>query len=934
MMPGDLALLAGATAAQPPAEPPSIAVRLTSLERVMGVLDGRVEDQHLRSAREVTRQITERLSLSPAHTVVALAGATGSGKSSLFNALAGLDLSEVGVRRPVTNAPHACVWGPDGAGPLLDWLSIPYDNRTGRESALDAQSQAELRGLVLLDLPDHDSTQLAHRLEVDRLVELVDLLIWVLDPQKYADEAVHSRYLRRLSRHAGVTLVVLNQVDLLNRTDQEACLADVRRLLDADGLRGVPLVPISALRGDGMPALTAKITSAVASRQGSLQRLAADLDDVATELAPLAGPEVREDVSRGSAKRAYATLTEAAGVSAIGEAVERGYRFAASRSLGWPLVRLFGKVKADPLAPLRENAARSRRRSTARPAALPPVQRPQVEEALRNLSDDAASVLPDPWPRLVHRAARSELDSLPDALDQAVAGADLGLGRRPNWWLGYRVAQYVLLACLFVGTVWVLGIGIAAAVSGAPGLGGLVAPIGLLFGGLLLGPILHLVGMGMAARGSKLARLRAEQAVLDAVTTVARERVLSPVRAELNAYARVREALIEFGVAPAGVSREARNQEAAAAGERRTEPVPALPAPPPAGLGPLELDPVGWAAATANRPDPFGIPPLPASPPDRGLGPAATSGDPRFGLQRAQTAQTVPPTSKPRLPTRQSALQSSLRSPSPVSSPPSRTSAGASSPAVPSTTSLPETPVMPPVRPASAAPPPRTPATPSSPAVPAGPASAGPPAWVGGATRPGSSVPPARRPVPPPASPSTEDPPASPADRSASPAARPASPSSPPASPAAGPAPAAPTEGSTPAPAWRPQSPISRRRERPLPPAPPPRPAVEADPEVAWERSRPAMPPIRPARSAPLPPATEESGPGPSQPADDPEQAQPKSDRRSLRGLLGTRRKDSPDEVERWWAVDDDEENDPFAGPSSPDSGPSNGDRPRVPGQR
>ena len=51
----------------------------------------------------------------------------------------------------------------------------------------------ELAGLVLLDLPDHDSTVAAHRIEVDRLVALVDLLVWVLDPQKYADAAVHER---------------------------------------------------------------------------------------------------------------------------------------------------------------------------------------------------------------------------------------------------------------------------------------------------------------------------------------------------------------------------------------------------------------------------------------------------------------------------------------------------------------------------------------------------------------------------------------------------------------------------------------------------------------------------------------------------------------------------------------------------------------------
>ena len=58
-------------------------------------------------------------------------------------------------------------------------------------------------GVVLLDLPDHDSTEVAHHLEVDRIVKLADLLVWVLDPQKYADAAVHDRYLAPLAGHAG-----------------------------------------------------------------------------------------------------------------------------------------------------------------------------------------------------------------------------------------------------------------------------------------------------------------------------------------------------------------------------------------------------------------------------------------------------------------------------------------------------------------------------------------------------------------------------------------------------------------------------------------------------------------------------------------------------------------------------------------------------------
>src|SRR5215207_6698648 len=233
----------------------TLATRLRALDRVLNFAGDRISSARLRPARYVARRASERLALSANHTVVTLAGATGSGKSSLFNAIAGLELSAVGVRRPTTGSPHACVWGPEGAGELLDWLGIPRRHQTARESALDADSQAELRGLAMLDLPDHDSTEVAHRLEVDRLVELVDMLVWVLDPQKYADVAVHGRYLRPLARHASVVVVVLNQVDRLSPEESAQCLEDLRKILDADGLGEAKLLATSATRGDGLAEL-------------------------------------------------------------------------------------------------------------------------------------------------------------------------------------------------------------------------------------------------------------------------------------------------------------------------------------------------------------------------------------------------------------------------------------------------------------------------------------------------------------------------------------------------------------------------------------------------------------------------------------------------------------------------------------------------------
>ncbi|MDP9397362.1 MAG: YfjP family GTPase, partial [Actinomycetota bacterium] len=263
--------------------------RLEALREVVELGDGRLPAEPLAEARGVLARAGERLQLSGEHTVVALAGATGSGKSSLFNALTGQELSQVGVRRPTTSQAHAAVWGPNEAvGPLLAWLGA---SRWHAVDAVDGTGARELPGLVLLDLPDHDSTEQAHRLEVDRLVELVDLLVWVVDPQKYADAALHERYLRPLAGHGAVTVVVLNQVDRLDPAAAEQCLADLRRLLADDGLADARVLPVSARTGAGLPELTALLADAVRRREAFTDRLSADVTRVVGALAPRVGAE-------------------------------------------------------------------------------------------------------------------------------------------------------------------------------------------------------------------------------------------------------------------------------------------------------------------------------------------------------------------------------------------------------------------------------------------------------------------------------------------------------------------------------------------------------------------------------------------------------------------------------------------------------------------
>ncbi len=116
-----------------------LADQIYGLDQAVEACRGRLDDAAVDPAATIVERAGTRLRLSPEHTVVAIAGATGSGKSSTFNALTGLDLAAVGVRRPTTSWATACIWGgPGGAEELLEWMGIPLRHQTTRDSMLDA----------------------------------------------------------------------------------------------------------------------------------------------------------------------------------------------------------------------------------------------------------------------------------------------------------------------------------------------------------------------------------------------------------------------------------------------------------------------------------------------------------------------------------------------------------------------------------------------------------------------------------------------------------------------------------------------------------------------------------------------------------------------------------------------------------------------------
>jgi energy-coupling factor transporter ATP-binding protein EcfA2 len=431
-----------------------------------------------------------RLGFPSSAYVLALAGGTGVGKSTLLNAIAGEEVSQTGARRPTTS--EAIAWVPSSrsrelAG-LLEWLGIGEVREHGGGTLGD---------VAVLDLPDFDSIAVQHRQRVDALLPRVDAVAWVVDPEKYMDQVMHGGYLRQFAPRLRRQIVVLNRGDLLSAEDARLVADDMRDQLRRDGVGTIEVVVTRAREGAaGVAKLREWLESAVEAKRVVVARIAAEAREVVRDLSANAGvvegsaaalvESSRRERALASVARGTLLVIDIAGLEkqAVGAT-----RFAARRRGAGPLrhltsaiYRLTGRARAaaDPAGFL----TRWQLRGSLAPAVSP----------LRELVISTLPSVPAPLRRgLAALTAPAALeDRLAQTVDRSLA-VEAASFRVPTsaLWTVIGAAQYVVTASLIFSVLWYASLFVihdapVSAIS-VPYLGYVPTPVALLAATLLVG---------------------------------------------------------------------------------------------------------------------------------------------------------------------------------------------------------------------------------------------------------------------------------------------------------------------------------------------------------------------------------------------------------------------------------------------------------------
>ena len=240
--------------------------------------------------------------------VVGLFGGTGVGKSSLLNRLAGADIARTGVVRPTSMEITVYLHEDVEISALPAYF--PRENISDNR-----HRQASFERVMWVDMPDFDSDETQNRDQVKQWLPHIDLLIYVVSPERYKDQQGWQLLQQYGYRHAW--LFVLNHWDRAQPVQQQ----DFNQLLMRAGFES-PRIFRTVCSGEPHPddefdALSKFVTRlserkfiALLEEHGWVNRLralGAQLDEGVTQLQGASGGAVLHEVYREEMRKLQAS---------------------------------------------------------------------------------------------------------------------------------------------------------------------------------------------------------------------------------------------------------------------------------------------------------------------------------------------------------------------------------------------------------------------------------------------------------------------------------------------------------------------------------------------------------------------------------------------------------------------------------------------------
>lgn len=475
--------------------------------------------------RSLEDQLERRDALDPRVTVIAVAGPSGTGKSTVVNTLARRNsLVPTGMHRPTTTELVAYVDAEVTAAPFLELSGIPRSvsvefcttrSNPLRDSLGMVGEGHQVRSAltqcghpIVVEVPD---TLLVPELTsaASQVLETADLILWTTDSQKYADAAFHSR-ISAFPRHPNSYFVLTHTEGLTEsqlQTLNQELAAIAERIGVSPEILQISLYDESSLArfretvAELSHAPEARWRGEQAAIHHAATKLGQDLElDVTGEFStqPVQAPSVASPPSPAETKLVD-QVTQVSGLSAVEANFSKQYLRAGGFWTLWPVLNWLagikplahvnqdnsatpGEPKADkPVGPSADPSPEQTADESATPAVadstpdlpsvapqadslnrfFPRVNVAGITSAARTYAATASAHRPSKWVDFAQLKAVELSGNLVSALNLALESWKFPARPARTWWRIWRLGHWFWLAALVVGLLWSLVAGVA-----------------------------------------------------------------------------------------------------------------------------------------------------------------------------------------------------------------------------------------------------------------------------------------------------------------------------------------------------------------------------------------------------------------------------------------------------------------------------------------